>query len=284
MTTAQPARPRRLFRPAVAGIVATAVALGVSELIAGLLPGATSLVAAIGQWLIDHQPPGAKDLVVALFGTNDKLALEILIVVLALVFGAALGILSARRSWVGPVGFAAFGVLGFLAAAGDPLANAPIVAVQTLVSVGLGIQALATLLGWAARADAAAASGAGRSDPARRSFLLRTGALGIAAVAAGVGGRALIDRLRSAPSGPAPRSRRRPRWPRPLPAGADLSTQIPAITPLVMPNDRFYRIDTALLVPSVDTATWTLRIHGLVDREVTLTWDELLHTPWSSST
>jgi hypothetical protein len=47
----------------------------------------------------------------------------------------------------------------------------------------------------------------------------------------------------------------------------------------VVPNDRFYRIDTALLVPSVDVATWSLRVHGLVERETTLTWDELLALP-----
>ena len=40
------------------------------------------------------------------------------------------------------------------------------------------------------------------------------------------------------------------------------------------------RIDTALLLPCrVDIATWTLRIHGLVDRETTLTWDELVALP-----
>ncbi len=46
-----------------------------------------------------------------------------------------------------------------------------------------------------------------------------------------------------------------------------------------MPNDQFYRIDTALLTPSVDNATWTLRIHGLVERETTLTWEELVGLP-----
>ena len=46
-----------------------------------------------------------------------------------------------------------------------------------------------------------------------------------------------------------------------------------------MPNDRFYQIDTALLTPIVDSATWQLRIHGMVDRETTLTWDELLALP-----
>ena len=46
-----------------------------------------------------------------------------------------------------------------------------------------------------------------------------------------------------------------------------------------MPNDFFYQIDTALLTPIVDSATWQLRIHGMVDRETTLTWDELLALP-----
>jgi hypothetical protein len=46
-----------------------------------------------------------------------------------------------------------------------------------------------------------------------------------------------------------------------------------------MPNDRFYRIDTSLLVPIVDIADWSLRIHGLVDRETTLTWSELVGLP-----
>ena len=46
-----------------------------------------------------------------------------------------------------------------------------------------------------------------------------------------------------------------------------------------MPNDRFYRIDTALLTPSVSTDGWTLRIHGLVDRDTTLTWAQLVALP-----
>jgi DMSO/TMAO reductase YedYZ molybdopterin-dependent catalytic subunit len=46
-----------------------------------------------------------------------------------------------------------------------------------------------------------------------------------------------------------------------------------------MPNSQFYRIDTSLLTPIVDTATWSLRIHGLVDRETTLTWDQLIALP-----
>ncbi len=105
---------------ALSGAVAAATALGLSELLAGLLPGAASLVAAVGQVVIDLQPPGAKDVVVALFGTNDKLALEVFVALVAVAVGAGLGIV-ARRSFVAAAaGFAAFGVVGFLAALGDP--------------------------------------------------------------------------------------------------------------------------------------------------------------------
>jgi DMSO/TMAO reductase YedYZ molybdopterin-dependent catalytic subunit len=65
----------------------------------------------------------------------------------------------------------------------------------------------------------------------------------------------------------------------PLAATADLAPSTPGLTPIVVPNDAFYRIDTALMVPSVDTATWQLRIHGLVERETTLTWDQLISQP-----
>ena len=46
-----------------------------------------------------------------------------------------------------------------------------------------------------------------------------------------------------------------------------------------MPNDRFYRIDTALLTPSVNVATWSLTVKGMVDREVTLTYADLAELP-----
>ena len=64
---------RRFVAPALAGAIAAGVSMAVGELIAGVVSGAPSLVLAIGSLIIDLQPPGAKDLVVSLFGTNDKL-------------------------------------------------------------------------------------------------------------------------------------------------------------------------------------------------------------------
>jgi DMSO/TMAO reductase YedYZ molybdopterin-dependent catalytic subunit len=59
-----------------------------------------------------------------------------------------------------------------------------------------------------------------------------------------------------------------------VPPGADLG--IDGVTPFVTPGDDFYRIDTALRVPQVRRASWRLRIHGMVDRELTLGFDDLL--------
>ena len=51
------------------------------------------------------------------------------------------------------------------------------------------------------------------------------------------------------------------------------------ITPFVIPNDSFYRIDTALVVPQVSKDSWRLTIGGLVDNPIELTFDDLLARP-----
>lgn len=51
---------------------------------------------------------------------------------------------------------------------------------------------------------------------------------------------------------------------------------IAGIAPLITPNEDFYLIDTALSYPQVDPADWSLQIHGMVDREVEISFDELL--------
>ena len=266
---------RRSAGPAaLAGVAAAALGIGVSEAIAGILPGATSLVDAVGQRVIDLQPAGAKDLIVQIFGTNDKLALEILVTVVALLLGAAFGLLAARRSMLGAAGFAVFGVIAFLAAIGQTNAIPAVVAVEVAVAVLLAIQALSWLLGWLQREPAPPTY----ADPARRSFLLRTGAVGIGALAAGAFGRNAVASGSSSPTPSTPLPPPAQVVP-PLAAGADLAPATPGLTPIVVPNGAFYRIDTTLLVPSVDTATWGLRIHGLVERETTLTWDQLISQP-----
>jgi DMSO/TMAO reductase YedYZ molybdopterin-dependent catalytic subunit len=62
-----------------------------------------------------------------------------------------------------------------------------------------------------------------------------------------------------------------------LPAGADL--HLNGLSPFTTPNADFYRIDTALLIPQVDAQSWSMRIFGRVDHELTFTFEELLARP-----
>ena len=57
---------------------------------------------------------------------------------------------------------------------------------------------------------------------------------------------------------------------------ATFDGEVAGLSPLVTSNEDFYRIDTRILVPQVDPDGWSLRITGMVDREVELTLDELL--------
>ena len=111
----------------------------------------------------------------------------------------------------------------------------------------------------------------------RRRFLVASGlAVGTTAVAAFAGrelnARQSVTQARSSvrlpkATDPAP----------PLPAGVDL--KIPNLSPFVTSNTSFYRVDTAIVLPQVDPANWQLRIHGMVEREVTISFAQLLRRP-----
>ncbi len=290
-STSVPGRDSRGPRlaAALAGALAAGAAIATGELAAGLIPGAPSLIIAVGTLVIDLQPPGAKDLVVGLFGTNDKLALGVLIVVAALLVAAGLGNVAWRRWRTGAAGFGAFGAVALFAALREPLVS-PAWAIATAVgATALGLAILRLLLEasgspWAGAALASGSDGvpATPSMPEwdRRRFLVRGTAVALGSVGVGALGHLLLDArvggpgsaAAAAPSLPPPMS------PAPdLPAGAALD--VPGITPLVVPNDRFYRIDTSLLVPRVDVSTWQVTVKGLVDRPVTLRYQDLLAMP-----
>ncbi|WP_368077459.1 molybdopterin-dependent oxidoreductase [Actinomadura sp. WMMB 499] len=120
---------------------------------------------------------------------------------------------------------------------------------------------------------AVSASAAGRGTGRRRFLLAGAGAVAVAGAGA-AGGRFLLGRREVAklrgsidlpgPASPAP----------PVPRGAQV--RVPGMTPFVTPNRDFYRVDTALTLPQVDPRDWTLRIHGMVDRPLEITFGELL--------
>ena len=113
--------------------------------------------------------------------------------------------------------------------------------------------------------------------PGRRRFLVTSGIAAATAAAGTLAGRELITRRNVSQARAALRIPRPAVPAPPLPAGSNLN--IPGLSSFITPNGSFYRVDTALLVPQVDPATWQLRIHGMVQREFTITFAELLKRP-----
>ncbi len=263
----------------LAGVAAGAVAIGVGELVGGVL-GGTSIVAAIGGLIISLQPPGGKDLMTQLFGTNDKAALEIMVTVGGLLVGGLLGLAAKRDMRLAAAGFAVFGVVAFVLLLNDPLNELPAAALVAAVAVAAGMMTLSWLTGAIRRYSAATAA---RTDVGRRGFVALAALLVVGGSGLTVIGRLLGGQV-GGPSGP-------PVGPIPTPgqtvapvaAAEDFSTDtaVAGLSPIVVPNADFYRIDTRLSTPRIDSATWSLRIHGMVDREITLTYDQLKARPLS---
>ncbi|MFZ6993859.1 molybdopterin-dependent oxidoreductase [Curtobacterium sp. RRHDQ66] len=270
-------RPRLLA--AAVGVVAALAFLGAAELGALVLGGAGSPLVAVGSAVIDLAPAGAKDLMVSLFGTGDKVALFVLMGVLMVAISAAAGILERARPPFGALVFAAGGALSLLAVttrSGSGMWDGA----PTVLGVAAAVIVLRLVTARLRRWEFAGATPT-RSEaplPERRAFIVWSVTAGALALVVGTGARigsAAMQRaaaIRRAVHLPAPVTTAPP-----VPSGASLD--VAGITPYVTPNAEFYRIDTALRVPSIDPADWSLRIHGAVEHEVTLTWDELLALP-----
>lgn len=301
----------------MAGVAAALFGVGVGELVAVFVAPEASPIAVIGSALIDLAPAWAKDTAIALFGTNDKLALIVGIGIVLVLLAAIAGLIERARPPFGLALMVIFGGVGVLAA----MTRAGAGSMDWVPALSAGVAAAAALnlliarlpvpapapVAAPARASAAPAmaaptapaagtmppeddtADAAPDEPAltrprhtRRSFLLwslGTAAVGIFATVGSTIARAgtqAVSAVREALSLPAPAVAAAP-----VPAGAELG--ITGLDPVITPNTQFYRIDTALIVPQVDPAQWSLRIHGKVQNEITITWDELLALPLEES-
>jgi len=259
---------------AAAGLLAAGVALGVSELGAGIT-GGRSLVVSVGDWVINHAPDALVEFGKRNFGTDDKAVLVATVVVLSLVFGALLGLVARRHFLVGALGVAAFGVVGFLAALADPLHDAGSAAFAAIAGVAAGVVVLRVLLRAATTAGTAPVERASSPALERRAFLgLAAGAAVVAAGSALIGRSLLTSGTRAVAA--ARRMLHLPPASNPVaPPTAAMDVGIHGVTPLVTTNRDFYRIDTALTFPQIDYAQWHLRVHGMVSTPFTVTFDDL---------
>ncbi len=293
-TTAGPS-PVGIVRSALAGILAAAAALAMGELAGSIAAPRPGPVVAVANRVINNAPNWFVEFGKSVFGLADKPALVVGTILISLVIGAGLGVASRRSLLPGIVGISLFGLLGMAAIGVDAQGGWGAAIPVSVAAVVAGVAALLVLLrlgegGHTVRSRAGippGRTGLGReidtpTNPAlpRRSFLSAATTVAASAAVATVGSRLIRARTSAADA------RAAVRLPTELTSSA-MSAQInaasltevaatPGITPLVIPNDEFYLIDTAVLTPQVDPSDWELRIRGMVDREVTFTYGELL--------
>ncbi|MDT5014408.1 MAG: hypothetical protein QOD39_568 [Mycobacterium sp.] len=255
---------------AMAGVAAAAVALGVAQLIAVLFGPEADARTAVGSAVIDLTPGAVKEWAIQNFGTSDKLVLSVLVVAVIAGIAAVTAQYEMRRLPVGSAAIALAGVAGcaaVLSRAGSTVVDI----VPTVVGTACGIAVLRLLTSGRFTDEPQASDDA--PDRGRRLSLVTLGFLGAGALT-GVGGM-VLSRLTSSVAG----DRDTFTLPR-------VDVAAPAFPPTVQPkgvalpsfitgNADFYRIDTALSVPQLSRADWQLKIHGMVDREITYRFQDL---------
>jgi DMSO/TMAO reductase YedYZ molybdopterin-dependent catalytic subunit len=309
----------RVGRGMIAGLLAAAVSLGIGQLVAGFVAPDGSPVVAVGEASIGLTPPPVKDFAISAFGSHDKVVLVSGILAVLAIFAAVVGVLAMRRLAYGMAGLAVFTASGGAGARPRPSAwgggarppvwggPAAAVALRLLVRAAGRAPVLATAgrrdaelddlddyagppavpeapeqgpptAGAPARREpfrAQPRSGSGGTE--RRRFLTASVTAAGTAAVAGLAGRLLsehssVSQARASlrlptPAHPAP----------PLPAGSNL--QVPGLSSFITPNGSFYRVDTAIVLPEVPPSSWHLRVHGMVARDITISFDELIRRP-----
>ncbi|WP_405486818.1 molybdopterin-dependent oxidoreductase [Streptomyces sp. NBC_00096] len=273
--------PKRYALAALGGLLAAFAGLVLAQLVAVAVRPEAAPLAAVGGAVVDRTPAAVKEWAVRQFGTDDKLVLTLGIGAVLAAAAVAAGLLAVHHLPSAASLAAAFGALGAAAALSRPEASWK----DALPSPAGGITAagvlylLVTALNRPPPRTLPGGSGRiGAMD--RRGF----GRLALATLVVSVGAGYAGRRLGAHGSAGATASRAglvlpRPAVPAPpVPAGADL--RIPGTARFLTPDQEFYRVDTALVVPRVDADSWRLDIHGDgVARPLTLDLRELLSRP-----
>ena len=286
------------YRAALSGMVGAALALASGELVASLTNKTTSLVLAVGEFIVDVTPGDIVRTSIETLGNSQKIVLLSGITVISILFGGFLGLLSRKHSDLSYLLFILFGIFGGWTLNRDPL---------TSTTAALSLSATATLIGLSAfvflNNILDQPINTSLEDPKnryadRRQFLSWATGISVAAGAMTGTGRFLlkddtIQNIRenivlpdieektgllksdtTTPASPTPATTT-------LPDEKDFFTfsemnEIEGISPYITSNKDFYRIDTALRVPTIEPADWSLTLDGLVENPYELSYDEIL--------
>lgn len=271
----RPARAAAHVRRAVLGVLSAAVVAALGHLLAFFIAPGASPVAAVADAMVAQAPAPMREFAISTFGTADKPALLIGIAVTLVVIAAAAGLAERVAKPRGSVILCALALIGVIAAVSRPTATWTW-AIPSLVAGAVGVAVLRCGIRFSEGYSPASVGDGESSGVSRRNFLGFVG--GVAGLTVAIGGLGIglarkagdlaAERLRLVL--PTVSAGRRARTPSP-----EVVSPVSDGTPFITPNGNFYRIDTALQVPALSVEEWSLRIHGMVDREIELNWDDL---------
>lgn len=267
------------------GVTSALAAVATAELVAGILPGPRSVLAALADAIIDATPAAVVRWAIAWLGAANRAALLVAMTVVVALIGALAGTWYAR-SRLGPrLLFVAIAAAAGFVLAADALI-APLTAIAAPLAgaiVGIVVLDRLEMLRPRAEPDVDTSTDEFGSELAtsptaglrsRRTFLTAvTGSIGAAAVAVVAG-----HRLMARQAGALVRDHialPRPLAPLPPPAAATMH-DVDGLAPILTPTSDFFRIDARLNPLRLDAADHVVRIRGMVDHPFDLTYDELL--------
>ena len=286
------------YQAALSGMVSAALALALGELVASVTNKTTSLVLAVGEFIVEVTPGDVVRTSIETLGNSQKVVLLSSITVISILFGAFLGLLSRKQPDLSYSLFILFGIFGGWTLNRDPL---------TSTAAALSLSAIATLIGvstfFSLNSLLDHSASADFEDPKyryadRRQFLNWATGISVAAgTMTGVGRLLLKDdtvqNIREKIVIPNIEEKNEMQTSNDV--TSDLSstaTTIPStetdfltfsemnaiegISPYITSNDDFYRIDTALRVPTIEPADWSLTVDGLVEYPYELSYEEIL--------
>ncbi|HEV7788313.1 MAG TPA: molybdopterin-dependent oxidoreductase [Pseudonocardia sp.] len=297
----------------VVSVLAFAAAVGAGHLVAGVVSPLSSPYQAVADAVVRLAPPALVEFGKALTlpglpqGKADKFGLLLGVGVVLVLVAVFAGLASRSSPRPGRRVVIVLAVIGLAAVVSSPVFTLPDV-VAPLATLGTGLWTFRWLHGKAMSLAVDRAAGSpGTPGPApgtvgapppsslpgtggaarhaapgesvsRRHLLVSSAAVGVGAAGAGIGGYLLGAGVDVAASQADVAGTLRPARPTPpLPAGADFAAQG---TPTFLTANRdFYRIDTALRLPAKAAADWSMKVHGLVERELTISYQDLLNRP-----
>ncbi|OBG64660.1 oxidoreductase [Mycobacterium sp. E3339] len=265
MTTTPPTSNGRM----IAGVAAASVALGVAQLVGIPFGARADARAAIGSAVVDLTPGPVKEWAIQTLGTLDKLFLAVAVLVVIAAIAAIAGTLETPRRPFGSAVIAAAGALGCAAVLSRPGASA-LDTIPTVAGAVCGVAALRLLT--RRFGSGPEDSDAGEPDAGRRRLLVLS-VLGFGVVS-GVAGAVITRLVHSVAADRNSFALPRPHAAAP-PIPADVQPKGVELPSFITPSADFYRVDTALAVPQLSHGDWRLRIHGMVNREVTYGFADL---------